>query len=103
MDQEMIEGSDRHILEVREVLDHIKDRYYEMAERTADWTVEERNSIIERWIGCLDKLIDLIRRKGVEQALKELEDEAEQEQEQEQEQFKKRKRIDEDIEFDSIE
>ena len=97
--QKMIGGSDRHMLKVRKVLDHIKDKYYEMAGRTADWTVEERNPIIERWIGWLDKLTGLIRRRGVKQALKELKDEAEREQKQ----FKKRKRIDEDSEVDSIE
>lgn len=75
---ETIEGPDRHMLEVREVLDHIKEKYYEMAEQTAEWTAEDRNPIIERWISWLDKLTGPIRKKGVEQALKELEHEAEQ-------------------------
>lgn len=38
---DVMEGPDRHMLEVREVLDHVKDRYYEMAEYTAEWTAEE--------------------------------------------------------------
>ena len=77
--------------------------------------MEERNSIIERWIDRLDKLIGFIRKRGMKQALKELKvqaereqkqeqkQEQEQEQEQEQKQFKKGKRIDEDSEVDSIE
>lgn len=74
---EAIEGPDKHMLEMREVLDHIKERYYERAERTAEWTAEERNPVIQRWISWLDKLTGPIRRMGVEQALKELENEAE--------------------------
>ena len=84
-----------------------------MTKRTVDWTVEERNSIIERWIDRLNKLIGFIRRKEVKQALKKLKYEAkrkqkqkqkqEQKQKQKQKQFKKEKRIDEDNEVDSIE
>ena len=34
--QKMIERSDRHMLKVREILNHIKNKYYEMTERTAN-------------------------------------------------------------------
>lgn len=74
---DVMEGPDRHMLEVREVLDHVKDKYYEMAEYTAEWTAEEQNPIIERWISWLGKLTGPIRKQGVEAALKELEGEAE--------------------------
>lgn len=40
---EEIEGADRHMLQTREVLDAIKEKYYEIAEHTTDWTAEERN------------------------------------------------------------
>lgn len=66
-----------HMFEVRDVLDHVKDKYYDMAEHTAEWTAEERNPIIERWISWLDKLTGPIRKQGVEAALKELKNEAE--------------------------
>lgn len=43
------------------------------------WTAEERDPIITlgRWISLLDKLTWLISKRGAEQDLKELEDEAE--------------------------
>lgn len=74
---ETIKGPDRHVLEVREILDHIKNKYNEIAEHTAGWTTEERDPIIARWITWSDKLINPIRNRGAEQVLKELEDEAE--------------------------
>ena len=73
---EDIEEPDRHMLQMREVLDTIKEKFYEVMEHTADWTAEERNPQIERWLGLLEKLTGLIRRQGVEEALQELKDEA---------------------------
>ena len=70
-----VERSDRHMLQMREVLDAIKDKYYEIAEYTAEWTAEERNPQIKRWLDWLEKLTGPIRRRGVEEALQELEDE----------------------------
>ena len=72
-----IEGPDRHVLQMWEVLEHIKDKYYEIAEHTAEWTVEERNPKIERWLLWLNKLTGPIRKQGVEEAMRELENEAE--------------------------
>lgn len=40
---EEVERSDRHMLQMRGVLDAIKDKYYEIAEHTANWTAKERN------------------------------------------------------------
>ena len=73
---EDIEEPDRHMLQMREVLDTIKDKFYEVMEHTADWTAEERNPQKERWLGWLEKLTGLIRRQEVEEALQELKDEA---------------------------
>lgn len=76
-EQDIIKGPDRHMLEVQEVLDHIKDKYYEIPEQTAQWTAEERDPIIEWWISWLEKLTGPIQKQGAEQALRELEAEAE--------------------------
>lgn len=62
---------------MREILDHVKTCYYEMAEYMSDWTQEEKDPLIARWLAWLDKLTGPIQEKGVEQALKELEEESE--------------------------
>ena len=62
---------------MREILDHVKTRYYEMSEYMAEWTQEEKDPHIARWLAWLDKLTGPIQKKGVAQALKELEEEAE--------------------------
>lgn len=72
-----IEGPDRYVLQMREVLEHIKDKYYEIAEHTAEWTMEEQNPKIERWLLWLNKLTGLIRKQGVEEEMRELENETE--------------------------
>ena len=41
---EEIEGVDRHMVQMREVLDAIKEKYYKIIEHTAEWTAEERSS-----------------------------------------------------------
>jgi len=72
---EAIEAPDKHLLEVREVLDSIKDRYYETAEQTANWTEEERTPVITKWIEQLAHLTGPVRKRGVNTALQELADE----------------------------
>ena len=62
---------------IREILDHVKTRYYEMAEYMSDWTKEEKDPHIARWLAWLNKLTGPIQKKRVEQALKELEEESE--------------------------
>lgn len=47
---EEIEGADRHMLQIKEVLDAIKEKYYEIVEHTTDWTAEERNPQMQRGI-----------------------------------------------------
>lgn len=74
-EREEMEGPDRHALQMRETLNAIKEKYYEIAEHTADWTAEERNPQIQRWLDWLEKLTGPIRSRGVKEALQELEDE----------------------------
>ena len=72
---EEIEEIERHMLQMKEVLNAIKKKYYEIAEHTADWTAKKRQSQMQRWIDWLNKLISFIKRHGVEKALRELKDE----------------------------
>jgi hypothetical protein len=60
---------------VTEVLNTIKEKFYEVMEHTADWSAEDRNPQIVRWLSWLEKLTGPVRRQGVEQALEELRDE----------------------------
>ena len=74
-EMEEMEGVDRHMLQMRETLDAIKEKYYEIAEYTADWTAEQRAPQIQRWSDWLDKLTGPIRSREVKEALQELEEE----------------------------
>ena len=67
-----IDGSNRHMLKIRKVLNHIKKKYYEIAEHTANWIVEKRNSKIRQWIDWLNKLTNSIKRQKAEKALQKL-------------------------------
>lgn len=72
---EAIGGPDKHLLGVREVLDTIKERYYEICDNTADWEPEERNTMIGRWLDYLNTLTGPIRQQGVLQTMAELQNE----------------------------
>ena len=74
-EEEEMKGPDRYALQMRETLDAIKEKYYEIAEHTADWTAEERNPQMQRWLDWLEKLTEPIRSRGVKEALQQLEDE----------------------------
>lgn len=50
---------------MREILDHVKTRYYKMSEYMAEWTQEEKDPYIARWLAWLDKLTGPIQKKGV--------------------------------------
>ncbi len=89
-----IGGPDRSTLMMREILDHVKSRYYEMSEYMAEWTQEEKDPHIARWLAWLDKLTGPIQKKGVAQALKELEDEAKVEQTMDQLQVSRKQKRD---------
>ena len=74
-EMEEMKGSDRHLLQMRETLDAIKEKYYEIAEHTADWSAEERTPQMQRWLDWLDKLTEPIRNRRVKEALQELKNE----------------------------
>lgn len=42
---ETLGGPSRLELEIREILDHVKTRFYEIEELTADWDSERRDKI----------------------------------------------------------
>ena len=72
---ETIDGPSRHALEMREVLDHVKTRFYEIEEITTGWEPERRDKIVKLWLAMLKKQVGPVRRQGAAQALRELEDE----------------------------
>ncbi len=47
---EDIERSDQHMLQMREMLNIIKKKFYEVMKHTVDRAVEDRNPQIERWL-----------------------------------------------------
>ena len=74
-DEEEIETPDRHKLQMKEVLNSIKEKFYELVKHIAEWTVEERDPQMEKWLSWLHKLTGPIRSRGVEEALKEVQNE----------------------------
>ena len=42
---------------MREVLDHVKTRFYEIEELTADWDSERRDKVVTIWMSMLKKQI----------------------------------------------
>ena len=62
------------MLEVREVLDHIKTRFYDLEETTADWDPEKRKEAADKWVDLLRKYTGPIRQRAARRALAELKD-----------------------------
>ena len=60
------------MLEVWEVLNDIKNRFYDLEDSTASWDYAAREIISRQWIQMLRKMTGLIRLQGAEQALQEL-------------------------------
>lgn len=75
VEYEEVEGPDHHGLQMREVFESIKKKFYELVEHTADWNTEDRDLQIKKWLGWLQKLTGPIRSQGVEEALQEIKDE----------------------------
>ena len=71
---EAIGGPSKHMLEVREVLDHIKTRFYDLEELTADWEPENRKEAADTWVGLLRKYTGPIRKRAARRALEKLKD-----------------------------
>ena len=62
---------------MREVLDSVKTRCYEIAERMDElhWAPDQKLPMLNRWVGMLKKLTGPIRQRGAKEALQELEEE----------------------------
>ena len=60
---EVIGGPSKHMLVVREVLDHIKTRFYDLEELTAEWEPERRKEAADKWVELLKKYTDPIRKR----------------------------------------
>ena len=48
-----LDGPSKHILDVREVLDEIKFKFYELKAGTAEWEDEVRERISAQWVAML--------------------------------------------------
>ena len=65
-------GPSKHLLEVREVLDDVKNVYYQMHEIMADWDADKRDATSKRFVKMLRKVTGPVRQQGTKDALKEL-------------------------------
>ena len=70
---DQIDGPSKHMLNVREVLDHVKNRFYELEEDLADADPDFRERVSSRWVLQLQKLTGPIRHQGAMDALAQLE------------------------------
>lgn len=66
---DVIEDLNRHLLKMREILDDIKNRYYELCENMTNWSSKERSFILDRWLDQLSNLTDLIRQREAQTAI----------------------------------
>ena len=62
----------KHMLEIREVLDEIKIKFYELKENIALWEDDDRARISTSWVTMLRKATGPIRQQGVQMALEDL-------------------------------
>ena len=69
---DVIERPDKHLLEVRKVLDSIKNRYYEIVEYMERNASDERYAFIQGWVDKFRLLTRSIRQQGVEQTINEI-------------------------------
>ena len=67
---EKIEKINHHMLQMRKILNAIKKKYYEIIEHTADWKSEKKNSQMQRWIDWLNKLTEFIKKRKMEEAMR---------------------------------
>ena len=67
-------GPNKHVLEVREVLDDIKNMFYNMNEVMADWDTEKRNKVSKQFVRTLRKITGPVRQQGAEEAVKQLDE-----------------------------
>ena len=67
-------GPNKHLLEVREVLDDIKNVFYNMNDIMADWDTDRRNKASKQFVSTLRKITGPVRQQGAKEALKQLEE-----------------------------
>lgn len=65
-------GPTKHLLQVREVLDDVKNVYYQMHEMMADWDADKREATSKRFVRLLRKSTGEVRQQATKAALKEL-------------------------------
>ena len=68
------DGPSKHMLDVREVLEEIKTKFYDLEAGTVDWEDDVRERVSAQWVAMLRQMTGPIRQQGVEEALKELTD-----------------------------
>ncbi len=68
------DGPSKHMLDVREVLDEIKTKFYELEAGTVGWEDNVRERISAQWVTMLRQMTGPIRQRGAEEALQELAD-----------------------------
>jgi hypothetical protein len=68
------DGPSKHMLDVREVLEEIKTKFYNLEAGTVDWEDDVRERISAQWVAMLRQMTGPIRQQGVQEALKELTD-----------------------------
>ncbi|KAI9796654.1 MAG: hypothetical protein M1835_003450, partial [Candelina submexicana] len=65
--EEEIGAPVRRRLDMREVLDSVKSRFYELEEQVAGLPFEEANRVMQWWIDSLDRVTGEVRKAGVEE------------------------------------
>ena len=71
---EAIGGFSRQQLEVREVLEQVKTRYFELQNLTAGFEEDQKQRLLTLWVSHLKQLVGPIRKQGAKEALKELQE-----------------------------
>ena len=69
---DVIDGPSRQMLQVREVLDNIKSKFYKFEELTSTMDEEVKKHWGNKWVEHLRMLTGNIRQQGARQALEEL-------------------------------
>ena len=69
-----IGGPSRQQLEVREVLEQVKTRYFELQNLTAGFEEDQKQRVLSLWVSHLKQLVGPIRKQGAREALRELQE-----------------------------
>ena len=67
-----LDGPSKYMLDVREVLEEIKTKFYVLEAGTVDWEDDVRERISAPWVAMLRQMTDPIRQQGAQEALEEL-------------------------------